>query len=841
MRRLRSALLVLSLAAVASSSSLPSPKEFFGFDVCQDYHLANYQQYAKYLEALDKGSDRIKVVSMGSSEGGRPQLMAIISDPGNLRNVERHRQTSERFAKAREFKSEADAIKAASKAKAVVWIDGGLHANETLGAQQLIETAWQLVSRNDEENKRILRDCVILLVHANPDGMDLVSDWFMRKPKPEDRSLAGIPELYQKYAGHDNNRDFYANNLAETRNMNRVLYQQWFPQIVYNHHQTSPAGTIMFIPPFRNPFNYHVHPLVQISTDLVGVHMHQRLIGEGKKGTVMRNGASFSAWWNGGLRTTTYFHNMVGILTETYGSPSGGEVGFIKNRQIPSIDLPNPVDAGPWKFRQSLDYSVSANYAILDYASRYREKLLLNFWRAGRDAIERGSRDHWTRYPNRIEALGADSLSKPEFRDARMYVMPADQPDQGSLNWFIERLQYGGIEIHSTTEATTINGRSVPAGSFVVRCDQSFLPHILDMFEPQDYPNEFQFPGGPPIAPYDNAGYTPAYQMGIDFVRVLDPVELKLERVAESPRRMIDKPDLSKDLTLDLRDLDSFRMAFHHLKGGRGWKVEGNQIRISGSGVQAPRVALWDRFGGSMESGWTRFVLETMGVNYDVLFAPDLDSPSWKDKYDILLLPAGAIPARDPEAIPNAALATDPTVDAKWRARIGAVTISKTVPQIKAFVESGGHVVAIGSSSLNLARALELPLESALTEVDQGRTRPLPSSKFFVPGSVMRMALKPGPLTAGLGAEVDTMFDESPAFRLTTPTSGVETIAWFSSDKPLRSGWAWGQELLKDTLAVVDVPVGKGRVVLSGPELLFRGQPTQTMKIVMNAILRSGE
>ncbi|RYG63780.1 peptidase, partial [bacterium] len=291
------ALAALPLLALSSSAraAITSPKAFLGFEVCADYQLADYGQLTGYWRKLAGESNRIQIVEIGKTEGGRPQLMAIVSDPANLKALEGHRRTSERFARAA-FRDEAEAVQVARAAKPVVWIDGGLHANETLGAQQLIETAYRLVSGEDEETRRIRRDVVTLLVQANPDGMDLVSRWYMRRKDPAKRSLAGIPELYQRYAGHDNNRDFYAMNLAETRNMSRVLYREWYPQIVYNHHQSAPRGTIMYVPPFRNPFNHNVDALVQNSTDLVGTLIQNRLIGEGKGGTVSRDEASFSSW-----------------------------------------------------------------------------------------------------------------------------------------------------------------------------------------------------------------------------------------------------------------------------------------------------------------------------------------------------------------------------------------------------------------------------------------------------------------------------------------------------------------------------------------------------------------
>ena len=209
-----------------------------------------------------------------------------------------------------------------------MWLDAGLHASETLCAQAQAETIFRIVSDTDAETTRILDEVVILFVHANPDGHDLVADWYMREKDPKKRSLGGLPRLYQKYVGHDNNRDFYAHTQAETRNMNRVMYREWFPQIVYNHHQTGPQGTVLFCPPFRNPFNYNFDPLVMNGVDAVGAAMMQRFLVENKPGATTRSGARYSTWFNGGLRTTAYFHNIIGLLTETIGSPTPMRIPF---------------------------------------------------------------------------------------------------------------------------------------------------------------------------------------------------------------------------------------------------------------------------------------------------------------------------------------------------------------------------------------------------------------------------------------------------------------------------------------------------------------------------------
>src|SRR5579862_5721915 len=295
------------LPALILASPITTPKQQFGFNVGDDYFLANYKQITDYWDKLGKESDRIKIVPMGKSEEARTQFMAILSDPSNMRQLEKYRDISKRLCLAKGL-SEEDAKKLADIGKSVVWIDGGLHSSEVLGSQQLIETVYQLVSRNDEETKRILKDDIVLCVLCNPDGIDLCSNWYMRNSDPKKRSLANLPVLYEKYAGHDDNRDFYASNLAETTNMNKVMYREWFPQIIYNHHQTGPAGTVIFQPPFRDPFNYNLDPLVISELETVGSNMMSRFIAEDKPGATMRSGSTYSTWGNGLLRTTCYFH-----------------------------------------------------------------------------------------------------------------------------------------------------------------------------------------------------------------------------------------------------------------------------------------------------------------------------------------------------------------------------------------------------------------------------------------------------------------------------------------------------------------------------------------------------
>ena len=276
-------------AAKQAGGRITTPQQEFGHNFGDDYFLANYKQIAAYWRKLDAESDRMTVESIGKTAEGRDQLMAIVTSPANHRNLARYKEISRRLALA-EGLTDEQARALAKEGKAVVWIDGGLHASETLGAQQLGEMVYQMVSRTDDETMRLLDDVIMLFVHANPDGNDLVADWYMRMPDPQERSAGSLPRLYQKYIGHDNNRDFFASTQAESENMNRVLYREWYPQILYNHHQSGPAGTILWSPPLRDPFNYNQDPLLVLGIQTIGLVLHTRLAAEGKPGATMRSG-----------------------------------------------------------------------------------------------------------------------------------------------------------------------------------------------------------------------------------------------------------------------------------------------------------------------------------------------------------------------------------------------------------------------------------------------------------------------------------------------------------------------------------------------------------------------
>jgi hypothetical protein len=918
-----SVLMSISTYTMLPAQTVPSPKEHFGFEIGEDYKLTNYTQAEAYFKKL-AASDRTRLIDIGLTEEGRHQYMLIVSSPANIKILDHYKEIARRLAHAEDLNDE-QAKALAAEGKAVVWIDGGLHATEVVGAHQLIESMYQFVSRKDPETMEILDNVIILFTHANPDGQELVSDWYMRNPDPKKRSYSQLPRLYQKYIGHDNNRDFFMMNMKETRNISQQQYVEWMPQIVYNHHQTGPPGSVLAGPPYRDPFNYVYDPLLVTSLDGVGAAMNNRLSREGKPGYTQRAGSNYSTWWNGGLRTTPYFHNMIGILTEIIGSPTPSTIPLVPSRLIPNMSTPNPVTPQEWHFRQSIDYSVSLNYAVLNYAVNNRKDLLYGIYFMGKNSIVNGSRDYWGLSPRHIDSInnafrkdqrnsrttesGINAtggirpgsfdtiplkyfdivLKDSTLRDPRGYIISADQPDFPTAVKFVNALIRSGISVHKATAEFSVQGKKYPAGSFIVKTAQAFRPHVLDMFEPQDHPNDFSYPGGPPVRPYDAAGWTPAYTMGVQFDRVLNGFDGPFQKL---PYGEIQSPGIQSNVAnaagylLDPRSNNTFIAVNDLLKAGikvfrlpkgvNGTAVSGPGtffvpangkailqkaaadlgIKITAAArmpadavrVSQMRIGLWDTYGGSMPSGWVRWLMEQHHFPINLVYANEIDKGNLRDKYDVIVFVTGAIPAfgRGGNAQgglggrqPNRA-----EIPAEYHNTLGRITADTTIPQIKRFLEAGGSVVTIGSST-NLAYHLGLPVRNALMEMNGGQERPLPGEKFYIPGSVLRVSIDSTQSAAwGMASESDVYFDASPVFKLSPEAvvrGQVKPIAWFSSDKPLRSGWAWGQAYLEDGVAAFVASVGKGKLYAFGPEITFRGQTQGTFKFLFNELYQAGE
>jgi hypothetical protein len=538
----------------------------------------------------------------------------------------------------------------------------------------------------------------------------------------------------------------------------------------------------------------------------------------------------------------------------------------------------------------------------MDYASRNKDHLLFNIWRMGTNSFQKGSRDSWTVRPGDIyaaaEELGGlnqsgtladyDSfLRGPDKRDPRGFIIPSDQADFPTAIHFANTLIKNGVKVHRATSDFTVGGKSYPEGSLVVKTAQAYRPHVLDMFERQDHPNDFAYPGGPPIPPYDATGWTLAFQMGVEFDRILDGFDGPFQEVQdlmEIPAAPIFTPSggQAAGFLLSHEANNSFSAVFSLLNRGADvyWLTEpfdvgnraypegtfwistdglprglvgdlGRDLGItfigsanapSGSALELakPRIGLWDRYGGSMPSGWVRFILDQFGMDHELVYPQELDAGNLAEKYDVLIFPDGAIPSPRPQSpgrYGGRGGSVDPqTIPAEYRDRLGSVTAETTVPQLRAFLEAGGTIITLEGST-SLGYHLGLPIRDFLVDAEGA---PLRNEEFFVPGSLLEVMLREGSLvTTGLGDELIINFARSPVFTVEPGATGIRPLAEYADDAPLRSGWAWGQEKLEGGVAMIEAEVGAGTLYLFGPQVTYRGQTHAAFPLVFNGILLS--
>jgi hypothetical protein len=869
------------IASTITPAQVPSPTAFLGHEVGADHRLCNHTDLLRYFEAIDAASDRVKLVDIGTSSYGRRMTMAVITSPENHQRLEELRQIAVRLCRARDDEQSAESL--VEQGRAVVWIDAGLHANESIAAQNIIELVWQMASREDEEVRRILDEVVLLACPVNPDGLELVANAYTATGSQD------IPILYQRYIGHDNNRDYYISNQLETRNVSRVFFTDWCPQIVYNHHQSAPSGTILFTPPFRDPFNYSADPLVMRGIDWVAGSMNRRFASEQKPGVISRGGAPYSGWWNGGLRSTCYFHNIIGILTEAFGHPDPTRIVQTIDRRLTSGDYPDPVPTQMWHARQTIEYLQTANFGILDHASRYRRELLRDIYRMGRNSIARGGRDHWTVTPKLIamakakEAAQEDAnvvFADPALRDPRAYVLRADQRDSAAAVRMVQALQRSGIEVMVANEPFVAEGQSCPRGSFVIHTAQPFRPHVIDLFEPQVHPDDFK--DGKPVPPYDSAGWTLSMQFGVDVIRCRDSLDGPFQPVASvvgfgtaqlppSTHGWRIDPASSHAVIVVNRLLAAGARVEREVVRGGGYIVprqDGVEAKLAvaleglgfvpealatapSPGIQqrAPRIGLFDVWGGHMPTGWNEWLFCEFEFPMQTVFGDRIARGDLRADFDVLMfhtgLPGGRDLQKPPRPVDGEQLAklqkALPPYD-DWStlsSRATRLTSDSTWAPLRAFVEGGGTLMVFGGECEKVVRQFELPIEvgtwveDASAEGGRRRTR---NEEFYVPGSLLAVEFEAAhPFAAGSPENGVAMFTRSSAV-LRPTTDAVQVIARYRNTDTLASGWAVGLEHVAGRAAIAVVPQGKGRVVLFGADATYRGQPLVTIRVLFQAL-----
>jgi len=806
------------LAALSTSSfaqkpasqpgEIPSPKSVLGFTPGDDRTIADWSQITDYFGRLDHASDRVLVQTLGQSTLKRPLIVAVISARENILALSKYKEIQQQLADPRKIANNTERDQLIADGKVVVTISCSIHSTEIVASQMSMQLAYELATAQDAETRAILQNTILLLIPSpNPDGIDIVANWY-RKTLGTPYEGREPPELYHHYAGHDDNRDWFMLNLKETQLITRVLWHEWFPQIVYDVHQQGSNGSRFFIPPFYDPPNPNISPLLLRQVGLIGHKVAADLQAAGFKG-VLTN-ALYDTWWHGGFRTAPYFHNSIGILSEAASARlmSPGTVTpeqltrastrGMRNATEATTNFPDPWPAGEWRPRDIMSMEMIAARSILEMASKFRVEYLQNFYELGRKNSE-------------LPSNKGDTLA---------YLVPAGQARDEAVAKLIGTLVEQGVEVYRldqelhvvlsprvlqrTNPVTEKLGvykagsqltamGEVPLGSYIVFLNQPQRTNVLALFEPQIYPHRLTGQGEAE-RPYDVAGWTLPMQMGVDAPAV---VAIK-ETASERKLTLLKDPNqVRADLALPLK--------------------KGDESPIKNPLKQAVRVGIYKGWTSNMDEGWTRFIFDTFNVPYTSIRDADMRQGALNSKYDALVLTS----QQSNQIINGNAAGTAPAEYTGGIADAG-------VKNLKDFVTNGGMLICFDNACDLLITQFKLPIRNTLEGVR--------SSDFYCPGSIVELDLdNKHPIAATLPATLPAYFINSSAYAADADAN-VRVIARYAKENLLMSGWLLGEDRLRGQIALAEVGLGKGRIVLFGFRPQHRGQSWATLPLIWNAL-----
>lgn len=844
--------LMVGILSPLTAQHIQSPEEVFGFKMGADRRLVNWEQIVSYFTMLDK-SPRVQVEELGKTTLGRPMIMAIISSEETLRSLETYRKIQEQLARPFTL-SERRARRLTHDGKIVVLLTMNIHSSEIAASQESLELAYQLATADDDKTRSILNNVILLMVPSlNPDGQDMITKWYLSTVgTPYEGSP--MPYKYHHYADHDNNRDWHFFNLKETRNVAKVLYREWYPEIVMDQHQMGSAGARFFLPPYADPVNPNVAPTITADINLVGNYIVSRMHERGLKGVV--TGTIFNAYFEGTMSKTPLWHNRIGILTEAASVRYATPLYFPKSSlHGMGIDLPSysqqtnfldPWPGGWWRLRDIVEYQKTAALALLEIASNYKERFMLNFFRLNKRAIEVGRQDH-----------------------PQAYVIPLNQHDPSNAVELLRRLRIANVDIYTATaDFDTPQGR-FHRGDFVVPLQQPARAYIKDVMERQHYPNLKEYPDGPPRQPYDVTAWTFPLQMGVKAVALEEPLSVPL--TPTEPRLAMDTSAITPGwLAIERRYTGSFRLVNTLLKEKidvyelTGWddgyppgtfavwcskeqlsayrekstafevpmhpfKRQEQYVQLAARKLRPARIGIYQPWiPRAYDEGWLRFVLDEFGFDYTILHNVDIQGKANLAKeFDVLIFGSQGsswIMEGKPEK-PREKKLGEPEIKKEFRGGVGA----RGVEHLKDFMMKGGTVLFFGDACNFAMEKLHLPANNPLKKADR--------KSFFIPGSILRMTLDGSdPLTYGMPAEIPVYFNNNVVLQLQPYPSEISEIGFFDDHDLLMSGWAVGTEKLFGKVALARIPVGKGSAILYAFRPQHRGQTYGTVKLIFNAL-----
>jgi len=813
-----------------SAVDAQSPEEFLGRPVGTDFELADWGEVSGWYKQLAAGSARVQADVIGHTTGGREFMVAVISGEESMGRLDEIQAATARIADPRGLAaSERAALVAA--AKPVLFVSCSMHSTETAGTEFGMQFAWNLATSNEEPYASARRDLVVVIVPTiNPDGLDEVVHWY-EENKGTPYEGTGLKTLYQHYAGHDNNRDWFGLSLEETRLVTEQIYKVWRPTVYWDVHQQGQGEERFFVPPFRDPLNPNLDAGVITAIDAVGSRALFDLTRRGFTG--ISTGVSYDMWWNGGNRNVPVRHNIIGLLTEAasvnIASPiflSPGELrapGDLDGYQ-PSNRFPDPWPGGWWRLSDIIRYELGFGESLLGSLVRDREVLIDNAIGAAERAMQ---------------ATGAAG----EAAAPRAWILPASNKDRRALHRLVDILDRGGVEVHSAAAAFEADGRAYAKGSLIVYRDQPYGQHVKDLFEVQRYPDG--------AAPYDVAGWTLPILFGLRRVEVVSDFDVTANLVADADDALGRMGASMLPEVMEGRDGDEWAALFGQLSAGgqATFRVAGESAGSFALGTALdledalegaaeedakddaadeakprnqviegmPRVGVYGPWTGSMNEGWLRWVLDGYGVEYTTLRPEAVRAGALGERYDVIVLPSMGSWTLDSGRAPG-------TVPEQYERGLdpeGAIAIEE-------FVRAGGRLVTMQSSAAWATDLFDFDLEEVTSK----------ASDFSCPGSVLRAVPTDDALAAGLPASLPFFFSRSLAWTIPEKTKNDYAVALrYANKRVLYSGWIKSPETIEGQAAWVRATYGKGHVDLFGFRPQYRSWSQAAFPLLFRALL----
>ncbi len=780
--RALTSLLTATLLSVAVSSAavVPTPESHFGHKIGVDRELLDWDKVVSYFYALAKSSDRIRVTEYGRTAENRPMIVATIADPEALRNLDHYKEIQRRLADPR-LTTPEQAEPMFKQGRNIVLMTCTIHATEVASTHSAVEFAYRLITENNPKFDAILHNTILLLVPSiNPDGVDIVTQWYRRTLNTKWEG-SGPPELWQKYVGHDNNRDWYIFSQPETRATISKLHNVWHPEIVYDVHQQGAGASRMFIPPWLDPIEPNIDPILSQEMNMMGTSMASDMTAAGKEGIAIH--AAYDFWTPS--RHYQAFHGGLRILTESASARLATPVTITKE-QIDATALGydprerswnylQPWQGGTWRIRDIIDYQEVAYESLLYNAAIHREDMLRNFYKVGQHQVARTS--PWGAVISGVQA----------------------QADPGATLRMLWTLAQGDVEISQDA-----------AGNFVIPFQQPYSGYAKSLLEVQHYPNDLLYPGGPPKRPYDVTAHTLPMLFGVSSKFVDQPVtglhKASLIGVVKQ--------------TYPSSDTDGWKAANTAWAAGKPvFRNDAGDFSMTGQGagwrqIAKPRIGLYQSFNANMDEGWTRWLLEEFGFAYTTLHNADIQAGNLKSRFDTVIF-------ADEQANQIANGHAADSMPPEYTGGVG----EKGAEALRQFAGAGGTLVFLNKASDYAIRNLGVKATNVLAGVA--------AKDFYCPGSLLNAHFdKTNPITRGLPADVPIWVEGSPAWDV-----AEGAVAKYPASNVLASGWLLGESHIAGKTALIDAKSGSGHIILFGMRPQYRAQSYLTFKLLFNALV----